>query len=263
MGNKPAVHSRFLRAIVYIHLFFPLIYILVLTALYNFPAAKTFGVFFSPYFILRSLFAVWLGWILHKSQPWAWHVFLLNSILVIVEQVYVAIYLAENNTPFASVLLASLFVTIGLVLVKLEFRVPYYSPKIAWWESDPRYKISVPVGISHKDRNFTAEILDVSASGCFIKTKEIIPVEETLSLKFSLFEDEFSCKGNTVWQAESALTHPKGIGVRFEKLDKAEYQRLKRTVKKLHSLSQKLKRVRKEEKASVIEAKINASIDEN
>lgn len=263
MAKSQAVHSRLLKAFIYLHWFFPLGYIIVLTALYNFPASKSLGVFFDPYFLARSGFAVWLGWLLHRSKPWAWHVFVLHSILIIVEQIYVGIYLAENNTPWVSVLLASTCVLIGLVLVKFEFRVPYYSPKIAWWEADPRYKISVPVEIVQKESQFEAEILDISASGCFVKISDHLPIDETLTLKFSLFEDEYDLNGATVWHAESALTHPRGVGIRFQKLDKSEYTRLKKTVRKLHYLSQKLRRVRKEEKASVIEAKINASTDEN
>ncbi len=247
----------------YIHWLFPLFYILILTALYNFPVSKSFDIFFSFFFIARSGFAIWLGWLLHRSIPWAWHVYVLHAALTIVEQFYVCLYLAENNTPWASVLLASIFVLIGLVLLKFEFRVPYYSPKIAWWEADPRYKISVPVEISHQKTCYEAEILDISASGCFVKINEHLPIHDILSIKFSLFEGEYELNGEIVWRAKSSLTHPRGLGIRFQKLDRPEYLRLKKTVRKLHYLSRKLRQARKEENASIIEAKINASADKN
>jgi hypothetical protein len=60
----------------------------------------------------------------------------------------------------------------ALYVLKTELRVPYFSPKIAWWESDPRYKISVPAEMTSPDHSYRGDIMDVSASGCFIKTKD-------------------------------------------------------------------------------------------
>lgn len=262
MNRKIANHSQMLRAIIYLHFAFPFAYILVLSVLYNFPIGKTLQVFFSVYFIGRSIFAIWLGWMLFKSRPWAWHLFVFNSILILVEQIYVAVYLAENNNPFASVFLTATSVFIGLILVRFEFRVPYFSPRIPWWESDPRYKISVPVQIYCAEVVVEAEILDISSSGCFVKTKAMLPSDEPVRLRFSLFENEFECSGDIVWHAESALTHPQGIGIRFQKMPKSDYLRLRKTTKKLLNLSQKLKRARSEEKVSRFEAKINARTDE-
>jgi Tfp pilus assembly protein PilZ len=150
----------------------------------------------------------------------------------------------------------------ALWVLKIEVRVPYFSPKIAWWESDPRYKISVPSQMTCSDHFYRGDIMDISASGCFIKTKDPLKVDQLIQIKFSLFDHKFECNGRVVWRTESGVTHPKGVGVRFVGLEKSVHIDLRNTVKKLRSLSRKYKDLRDEEKAASMERKVQALISQ-
>jgi hypothetical protein len=123
-------------------------------------------------------------------------------------------------------------------LVGREIRVPYFFPRIRWWESDPRYKLSVQTKVAREDKTeLEGEIMDLSLSGCFVKTHAYFVPDELVTLDFSLFERSLRCSGRVVWRSESTVTHPKGIGVKFEALNKETIYCLKQAVQKLKKLA--------------------------
>lgn len=247
---------RFVSFLAYLLWSFPFTYIFVLGTFYNLPASTMAKIFFSFYYIVHSAFAIFLGFSLLRMRHYAWHLYLFHSFLVVVEQIAIAYGYAENHIPEIPLTLMCAG-TAGLVLaLKFELRVPYFSPKIAWWESDPRYKISVPAEMTCADHFYRGDIMDISSSGAFIKTKDPLRVDQVVVIKFSLFDHKFECEGRVVWRTETGVTHPKGVGVRFVNLDKPAQGELRETVKKLKSLSRRYKDLRKEEKATVMERKV-------
>ena len=262
MPRSEAINPKTINVYAYILWSFPLTYIIVLASLYNLPLEKVGKIFFIVYYILHSLIALGTGAALFKMRPFAWHLFLFHSFLLAVEQVYLAAYMAENYHVGVPLVFALLSILISVLVLKMELRVPYFSPKIAWWESDPRYKISVPVEVSSQDHYHEGEIMDISVGGCFIKTQAPLKIDDTIHVKFSLFEHHFTCVGKIVWRTESAVTHPKGVGVRFMSIDKRQHADLKSTVKKLRSLSQKIQKQRREEKVLNFERKVETLLSE-
>ncbi len=256
MQKSEAVNPKAVNLVAYALLSFPLSYVIALGAFYNLPIAKMVSIFFDLQYILHSAIAVFNGWSLHKMRPYAWHLFVFNCALLIAEQFYVAYTLAENNTVEIPLIFSVAIILITLFTMKAELRVPYFSPRIAWWESDPRYKISVPAQMTSLDHLYQGEIMDISANGCFIKSKAPLKADMMIHVKFALFDQHFSCEGKIVWQTESAVTHPKGVGIKFVNLDRKNQISLRETVKKLRNLSAKFKNIRKEEKAVSIEQKV-------
>lgn len=256
MKNSEAINPRAINYLAYMLWSFPFTYILVLGTFYNLPFSKMASIFFSVYYLGHSILAVGTGFAMHKMRTYAWHLYVFHSALMIGEQFYVAFTLAENYHVEIPLAFNSIAILAVLYLVKLELRVPYFSPNIAWWESDPRYKISVPAQMTCADHFYNGEIMDISSTGCFIKSKENIKVDQVITVKFSLFDQKFDCSGKVVWRTESGVTHPKGVGVKFIGLDKKRQALLRDTVKKLKSLSKKFKLIRTEEKASSIERKV-------
>jgi Tfp pilus assembly protein PilZ len=249
-------NPRYINAMAYILWSFPITYILVLGTFYNLPAPMMARIFFSFYYIVHSILAIVTGTMLRRVRPWAWHFFLFHSFLLCVEQVVVAYGYAENHIPEIPLALAIGTIMGTVFFLKLELRVPYFSPKIAWWESDPRYKISVPSEMTCSDHFYKGDIMDISASGCFIKTKDPMKVDQAVLVKFSLFDHKFECTGRVVWRTESGVTHPKGVGVRFIGIDRSQQAYLRETVKKLKGLTKSYKSMRNEEKASTMERKV-------
>jgi hypothetical protein len=262
MRLSEARNPRVINFLAYVLWSFPFTYVLLLQTFYSLNLEDVFTIFFSLYNLVHSVIAIATGFALYRMKPYAWHIYCFHSFVMIVEQFYVGFRF--GHSPILAVPLAFTTASIlgALYVLKSELRVPYYSPKIAWWESDPRYKISVPTQMTCTDHSYRGDIMDVSASGCFIKTKDPIKVDQIVQIKFSLFDHKFECNGRVVWRTESGVTHPKGVGVRFVGLEKEVYSDLRDTVKKLRSLSRKYKDLRSEEKAATMERKVQALISQ-
>lgn len=256
MPRSEAINPKAITLIAYAHFSFPLTYVMILGALYNLPLGKMLAIGFSVYYLIHTLIAIFTGWALYHMRPYAWHIFVFHCLILSGEQFYLALSQAENFYPQIPLAVSLGLILLTFFIVKWELRVPYFNPRIAWWESDPRYKISVPAQMTSQDHFYQGEIMDISANGCFIKSKAPIHVDQIIHVKFALFDSTFSCDGKIVWQTEGAVTHPRGVGVRFLNLDNKNQLLLRDTVKKLKSLSLKYKNLRKEEKVSSIERKV-------
>ncbi len=263
MRQSEARNPRFVNCLAYVLWSFPLTYIPLLGIFYNLSPGLMADIFFSFYNVVHSAIAITTAFALYRMKPYAWHFFVFHSFLMLVEQFYVGLRYGQSTIVLAATLtFSSVFILGVLYILKLELRVPYFSPKIAWWESDPRYKISVPSQMTCSDHFYRGDIMDISASGCFIKTKDPMKVDQMIQIKFSLFDHKFECNGRVVWRTESGVTHPKGVGVRFIGLDKSVHSDLRETVKKLRTLSRKYKDLRAEEKAATMERKVQALISQ-
>lgn len=262
MLQSEARNPRFINFLAYLLWSFPVSYIMLLGTFYNLPLARMASILFSFYYIAHSVLAVFTGFALYRMRPYAWHFYVFHSFAMSVAQFVVAYRYGENHVVEIPLSLVNLGI-IGLLLVlKKELRVPYFSPKIAWWESDPRYKISVPTQMTCSDHFYKGDIMDISSSGCFIKTKDPLKVDQVIQIKFALFDHKFDVHGRVVWRTESGVTHPKGVGVKFTQLDKKMQGDLRETVKKLKSLSRKFKDIRAEEKTVTMERKVQALVSQ-
>lgn len=258
MLRSEARNPRFVNFLAYLLWSFPITYIFVLGTFYNLPGSTMLRIFFSFYYITHSLLAVFLGFALYRMRHYAWHLYFVHSVLLVVEQVVIAYGYSENHIREIPLVLMCAGISGLLLALKFELRVPYFSPKIAWWESDPRYKISVPADMTCSDHFYRGDIMDISSSGAFIKTKDPLKVDQVVMIKFSLFDHKFECEGRVVWRTETGVTHPKGVGVRFMGLNRGLQGDLRETVKKLKSLSRRYNDLRKEEKATVMEQKVQS-----
>lgn len=262
MRLSEARNPRFVNCLAYILWSFPLTYVPLLGTFYNLPLERMASIFFSFYNVAHSTVAIVTAFALYRMRPYAWHFYVFHSLLMLVEQFYVGIRYGQSNFVIVPLTFSTIIILTVLYILKLELRVPYFSPKIAWWESDPRYKISVPAQMTCSDHFYRGDIMDISASGCFIKTKDPMKVDQVVQIKFSLFDHKFECNGRVVWRTESGVTHPKGVGVRFIGLEKNVHADLRDTVKKLKTLSRKYKDLRAEEKAAAMESKVQALISQ-
>ena len=262
MRLSEARNPRVINFLAYVVLSFPFTYVLLLGTFYNLKIEDILTIFFSLYNLVHSAIAVATGMALYRMKPFAWHFYCFHSFLMLVEQFYVGFRFGQSPLLGVPLAFTSFAIFGALYVLKSELRVPYFSPKIAWWESDPRYKISVPSQMTCSDHFYRGDIMDISASGCFIKTKDPLKVDQVVQIRFSLFDRKFECNGRVVWRTESGVTHPKGVGVRFIALEKAVHTDLRETVKKLRSLSRKYKDLRAEEKAATMERKVQALISQ-
>jgi hypothetical protein len=229
--------SRFLRATAYVYLAFPVTYLAYASLLFDLSPARSTRIFFSFSYWALAATGIAVGYGLREMTRWAWNVFLLNSLFVAYTNALIAIRYSESNNRFLAFSVSIALLIALMVRLGREIRVPYFLPRIRWWETNPRYKLMVPVKVERTGSGFEGEILDLSMGGCFIKTRNDMNQNERILSRFSVFGEALEVGGTIVWRSQSSVTHPKGVGVKFDELEKIQRKVLKATMQHLRKIS--------------------------
>jgi len=224
---------------------FPIVYIILAAILFDIPLNKCVGILLSPFYFIIGLLAVVAGYGLWEMRRWSWYFFIAAQILIAYENAIFALSDSESHHKLAAYLISILLQAIMIHRVAKEVRVPYFFPRIRWWESNPRYRLSAPIRLTRQNNEeLEGEILDLSVVGCFIKLRSELKQDESLSLKFKIFGCELQCEGTAVWLATSTVTHPKGAGIKFGFLSKSQKRSLRHIQKRLKKIASFYRRSR-------------------
>lgn len=231
--------SRMLKTIACVYMAFPASYLVISAILFNVSLDNCVKILLSPFYWILSAVGIATGLGLWEMRRWSWYALAVANALVVYESAWVV---SEYGAAFhgAVAFLLSVALLAGVTYrVAREIRVPYLFPRIRWWESNPRYKLSAPVVVRRKDGSvLEGEILDISVGGCFIKLHHALLQDESVGLNFALFDLPVACKGAVVWRTNSTVTHPKGVGVKFEPLLRHERRSLRVIARRLKQISQ-------------------------
>jgi hypothetical protein len=237
--------TRVLKAVACVLITFPLSYIVAAAILFDIPLNHCIGILLSPFYYIITFVAVFAGYGLWEMKRWAWYFFIISQVLVGYEN---AVFVLNYSASYHKILAYLISVVVQILVVyrvSKEVRVPYLFPRIRWWESNPRYRLSVSVNVLRKSgESLTGEILDISVAGCFIKLRPDLRLNESVTVQYRVFGYEMNCDGNVVWQAQSTVTHPKGIGVKFGLLQKSQKRALRHIRKRLKKISNFYRRSR-------------------
>ena len=241
LKNDKYISAR-LKFITTLWLSFPLSFLVLCIALFQTGLGGVAKAVLSPWFWVVSGIAMWGGYSVRSLKWYGWYVFVLSSILINYEAAWALAYLSGSEYRALTFVGLTLFQVATLFIVGQEIRVPYFSPRIRWWESDPRFKFSVqvklkPLTAAEDQPAHDAEIVDISRGGCFVKTNAPPELDERLDLEFTLFQKPLRCEGLVVWKTESTVTHPKGVGVRFVTLDRETITALKESTHTLKGMA--------------------------
>ena len=230
--------SRFVKAVALSYLGFPIVYLFFVALIFDVPASQCMRVLLSPSYYLLCILAVVTGYGLWEAKRWAWYVFLVTSVLIAYANAVVAVQYSESHHKFLAFL--SSVIVLGFIIYRVgrEMRVPYFLPRIRWWESDPRYRLSAPVKVSKADgAAVDGEIMDLSMGGCFVKLRHDVAQHESISVIFSIFGVEINCTGVVVWCTPGTVTHPRGIGVKFGPLQRNNRRLLRAITNRLKKIA--------------------------
>jgi Tfp pilus assembly protein PilZ len=230
--------SRTLRTIAYVWLAFPVAYLVYAVIPLALNLAGLVRLVLSPWYWFVSIIAIVAGIGILKIRWYGWYAFLFSNFTIMYQTAVALANDSVGDLKAAMFILTVVLQTVVVYIVGREIRVPYFFPRIRWWESDPRYKLSVQTKVVREDNSeIEGEIMDLSLGGCFVKTHSYFVPDEPVTLDFKLYERQLKCPGRVVWRTESTVTHPKGIGVKFERLDKETTFCLKQAAVKLRKLA--------------------------
>ena len=208
--------TPFYRAVTWLYLTFPVTYITVMALLFEIKPKRCVSIVFSPFYLLLSILAVVAGLGMREVKHWAWYAFLGLNLLLVYENLLLVQH--GDSALWGPAYLFSVFLLFALSYrISRELVVPWVIPKIRWWESDPRHKMSYPAAIlrGEQDEKIQAEILDLDYGGCFLRTRVRFENDERVKIHFNLYGLELTCPGFVVLRVDSAVTHPQGIGIKF------------------------------------------------
>ena len=237
----------------------PVAYIAFSGLIFNIPLRHCLEILVLPSYHLIGALAILTGYGFWEMRRWAWHLFLGLQVFVLGENTYILTNYADSHHKMLVFCLAIGLQAALLYRVHREIRVPYFFPRIRWWESNPRYRLSVPTQLGRADSASpsgaevaaaspadygSGEILDVSLAGCFIKTQRIFLGDESVLVQFRLYGIDLRCLGQVVWLAQSTVTHPRGIGIKFVQVGRAQRRALKKIAGRLRKVASHYRRYR-------------------
>lgn len=230
--------SHFLKSVALYCLLYPVAFPIFAVLMFDIPVLNCYEIAFFPLFWVACVLSVVTGMGLWDFKRWSWYTFFALCVLTVYLNVRVAIRLSQStNRTLALVAMLGLVLAV-LYRVAREVRVPYLFPKIRWWESNPRYKLSVPVRLKRAGGDILeGEIQDISTGGCFVKLRSELQKNEPLQLVFAALEIPVSCEGVVVWKTQSTVTHPKGVGIKFRGLSTPNRRLLKVITRRLRKIS--------------------------
>ena len=231
--------SRFLKGIALIYLAFPLTYLALTALLFEIPFRNVLSIVLSPGFYFLSALGMISGFGLLEMKRWAWYVFVCTDICICYNNAILAADYGTSDHRAVAFVGSVLVLLLILIRIAREVRVPYFLPRIRWWESHPRYKLVVPaiLKVEQGQRVFRGDILDLSMGGCFIKTRDDLNLHDSVQLEFKALGKDVSCTGTVVWQTKSAVTHPRGVGIKFTPFSREQRRLFRLLISKLKEIA--------------------------
>lgn len=229
--------STVTRAIALVYLFFPIIFAVFVWIFFEVPLQRFAQILLSPFYYFVSIWAIFVGYGIWSMTRWAWYLLFPTNILIAYESALIVANHANSNQKVFGLFITLLALVVATFKMKQEFRVPYLHPRIPWWEMYPGTLMDIPSKIIRitkaKTPVISGKILDISSSGAFIKTPADFLLDEKVEIIFNVFENEVQASGVVVWRAKSAVTHPKGVGIKFLQVDKQNKRKLKGILSRL------------------------------
>jgi Tfp pilus assembly protein PilZ len=230
--------SRMYVALTLAYLLFPITFLPVLMFLLDLPLSETARIGIHPAFLVVSFFAVITGYALHEMKRWGWYLLQFTQVLVVLLAGFLSYRYGQHHYPVIAFLVLVFVVWFAHNWISREVRVPYFMPQIPWWESNPKFKTQIPAQVIRQGgKVLEADIMDLSLAGCFIKCKPEFVENEMIEIRCQLFEREWKCRGVVVWNTYGAVTHPRGIGVKFGAMDRGARRVLKAATIRLSRIS--------------------------
>ncbi len=161
-------------------------------------------------------------------KRWAWYYFLFHSTSMILISLFNA---NASFQPSRSTLVNLLIlIPIGYFLRK-EIRIPYFNPRVRWWQQAKRLKHSVHLSIhGHELKTY-----DLSDTGAFIATDQHEHFEPKKQYPATLIYGDQTVEMNAVvhWINPKDGEYPQGIGVAFTNLSSGTKRKIRRYINAL------------------------------
>lgn len=116
-----------------------------------------------------------------------------------------------------------------------RIRVIYFDPNLRWWRTKTRYETHTPAVARHKQEWDYPIVLNISEGGCFVRTDQLLNINETLDLAIPLpvpLSDVSVLKAGAEVRWVSDSPSRKGMGLHFKRIVPHQFKALKQYIRK-------------------------------
>lgn len=181
-------------------------------------------------FILMLIF--WLSAIplsigLYRVRLWAWYYFIIHSTGMFVLSMFGS---GHFRISYATIVNLLFLLPIGYFISK-EIRVPYFNPRMRWWEQSTRFLHDVKLKISGK----VCTTYDFSENGAFISDDNAgsLSIGETVPAEIDLEKTIINCFADIRWINLKKSRYPVGYGIKFEKINPKDRTTLRNYIQRI------------------------------
>lgn len=172
-------------------------------------------------FVLTPL----VGYGIWSVRKWGYYLLMVHSVFLIFSNT--VLYFGKITlAPFWMIIIFNaILVAVILTFVKKEVYTPYFNPDLRWWEQAARYYHEMKISVKKFNTEkvlFDARSFDLSETGAFISTDELVEIGNKFSLELLLSSNSIMyIDGEVVWinEKKDRAGHPVGFGCRFIRPD--------------------------------------------
>ncbi len=222
--------SRYLWVLSALMIAFPVVYLVFATLIFELKSKGVVSIALSPLFYLSCIFWIVTGIGIRKMKQWSWYTFgAAQFFSTYLNALNLANYSESEfkGYAFAFTIIVQFYL---YFVVEGEIRVPFLFPNLKWWESGIAGMHHIPVEVQHTRSatgSSTVQLLDMNMKGCFLKSPLDFQPFEKVTIRMNAYGQSVDIPGVIVWNAKSAVTHPKGIGVQFVDLNRNRKRKVK------------------------------------
>lgn len=147
-------------------------------------------------FVVPSLIAAYA---IYSVKNWSIPVFI-AAIFWLLINIAINVFSTMGTGPAFVLILIALMTNLFFLFFILipNLRKIYFNPKIRWWESRPRFKISTEVKLHSNNGMYNGRMLNFSDGGLFLENSKPLKQDEIYQLEFEIRGINFNLLGKVV-----------------------------------------------------------------
>lgn len=169
---------------------------------------------------VRNLFGILVapivGFLVLRVRPIGWYAAVGYALYTLAAN---AVMYQQHHMAGRFLLFNAVGIACVLLLLRREIRSPYFNPRLRWWETPARYRLSLGVRFAGKEA-FSTTTFDISDRGCFVATDQQFRAGERVDLSLDIGGTGVQTPGSVAWISDGSH-HPKGVGIRFDQASSA------------------------------------------
>jgi len=192
---------------------------------------STWMTLLTPYKLSLILIPPIVAFGIFKMRQWGWYLSLVHMFFILGNNT-LSFLVGSRTPPWAIIIFSLVTLVILLTFVRKEIRAPYFNPRIRWWESKPRYAITMQVEMGNDRMKITGETYNISEGGMFMVSQSDVEIDEEFSVKLMRdHSDSIHCEGRIVWVNPSGEALPQGFGFQFTQIEKPAIFEIRRYIR--------------------------------